>query len=1199
MSHAVHRLTRSNLYILIILLISYLFISHISAAYASPLINEVMPSNGTVNTDEDNDSSDWIEIYNQSGTPFNITGYGLSDDSSDPFKWIFPGIIMEPEQHLLVFASGKNRRNPAELHSNFKINKDGETLVLTKPSGTTVDSLFTGSIKTDISIGRIPDGGAELFLFTSPTPGEANSIDGFAGYAGPVSFSLPGDFYSGSVALQLTTLSPDAEIRYTLDSSEPNINSQVFSGGLALSSTSVLRARAYEPGKLPGDIKTSTYIVNYDRPDTEVAEYFITCKESDFDYIYDHYIDDIYIPATITYNGIQWSDVSMRIRGDSSREDRKKSLKLKFSGELFETDRDMLNFNAEYLDKSYISQYISSRLMRESGHPAFESAHARVYLNGEYLGLYLTIENIDEYFLEANGLDPQGNLYKATVTDACLSVYDPADSVWEKKTNEDSGIDDLLSFIDGINSVPESEYFSFANEHLDYDKMVNMVALNMLVANGSTYYHNYFMYHDSRFSNKWTMLPWDMDKSLGCRYPYDFSYQRSAPSKRSDNPFHKRAVANETISEDIRTRINEFSETIFETEYVLGIIDSLQTVLESSIIEDTTDKIDAISDWHNELNIRRNFARNRIANLNHQFDTYPRPFYIEPTPEVVLETPTLVWHPSRDPNNDPLTYTLTYGPTHFFDSGLTVVSGITDTTYTFPDELPPGTYYWKITATDGTVRKEWYDKSFLCEGFNHRNVFTIAENNTIPDEITGDIVLTKSSSPLYVECDITVMAGGSLTIESGVELIISEGVNILVRGALHINGTSDSPVIVRSSSGNTRWGALCFDSSEGVSSISHAAISGSSAGADAALFKGGVSVQSSTLLLENVRFENNLHVVYSKDGDLTVNNCIFADSNIIQHVDVIGGTATVENSEFYNVMEGDAIDYNGVLGGSVNNNLIVTGLDDGIDIGNRSVNITIAGNTIYGCADKGISIGEYSYDIDISRNIITTSAIGIAVKDSSVAVIDHNTLYENETSISAYNSSQSIPFGGTAVVTNTVISQSGTKTLSADDISSITVSYSLSDKEILDGMENIFAPPDFISPETNDFGLTIDSPAIGKGSADDNGNNSDIGALSYSVDTLVDDSSRDNLPKAFALGQNFPNPFNPMTTIPFSVPEPGRVTIKIYSITGQRVANVIDGTLPAGHHQAVFSAGHLPSGMYYYRIEAKRFSETKSMLLLK
>ncbi|MFC1650451.1 CotH kinase family protein [Candidatus Latescibacterota bacterium] len=97
----------------------------------------------------------------------------------------------------------------------------------------------------------------------------------------------------------------------------------------------------------------------------------------------------------------------------------------------------------------------------------------------------------------------------------------------------------------------------------------------------------------------------------------------------------------------------------------------------------------------------------------------------------------------------------------------------------------------------------------------------------------------------------------------------------------------------------------------------------------------------------------------------------------------------------------------------------------------------------------------------------------------------------------------------------------------------------------------------------------------------------------------VDENENQAAPSAFSLGQNYPNPFNPMTTIPFSVPESGRVTIEVYSILGQRMAKVIDDNLSPGHYQAVLKAGHLASGIYFYRIEANGFTQTKSMLLLK
>ncbi len=76
----------------------------------SVLVNEVMASNRSVIADEDGEFSDWIELYNNSTEPVNLEGWGLSDNASNPFKWIFPAVTMQPGSYLMVWASGKDRR---------------------------------------------------------------------------------------------------------------------------------------------------------------------------------------------------------------------------------------------------------------------------------------------------------------------------------------------------------------------------------------------------------------------------------------------------------------------------------------------------------------------------------------------------------------------------------------------------------------------------------------------------------------------------------------------------------------------------------------------------------------------------------------------------------------------------------------------------------------------------------------------------------------------------------------------------------------------------------------------------------------------------------------------------------------------------------------------------------------------------------
>jgi len=75
------------------------------------IISEVMTDNRTTLADEDGDFPDWIELHNPADEPVDLAGFGLSDDSGDPFKWSFPKVAIAPGAHLLVFASGKDRRD--------------------------------------------------------------------------------------------------------------------------------------------------------------------------------------------------------------------------------------------------------------------------------------------------------------------------------------------------------------------------------------------------------------------------------------------------------------------------------------------------------------------------------------------------------------------------------------------------------------------------------------------------------------------------------------------------------------------------------------------------------------------------------------------------------------------------------------------------------------------------------------------------------------------------------------------------------------------------------------------------------------------------------------------------------------------------------------------------------------------------------
>jgi hypothetical protein len=88
-------------------------------------------------------------------------------------------------------------------------------------------------------------------------------------------------------------------------------------------------------------------------------------------------------------------------------------------------------------------------------------------------------------------------------------------------------------------------------------------------------------------------------------------------------------------------------------------------------------------------------------------------------------------------------------------------------------------------------------------------------------------------------------------------------------------------------------------------------------------------------------------------------------------------------------------------------------------------------------------------------------------------------------------------------------------------------------------------------------------------------------------------------PETFSLKQNYPNPFNPTTTISFNVPQKSFVTLKVFDALGKEVAVLASEELPAGAYARHWNASDMPSGIYFYRLQAESFTATRKLVLLK
>jgi hypothetical protein len=234
---------------------------------AQVTLNEFVALNLRTWRDEDRDLSDWIEIHNAGEEAVNLGGWFLTDDARNPRKWMFPATNLPPHGFLLVMASGKDRAVAGkQLHTNFKLDAQGEYLALIEPEGriaTEYAPRFPRQF-ADISYGLLK--GRECY-FRKATPLAPNSDDTFTEFVADTKFSHHRGFYTDPFELTITTATEGATIRYTTNGSPPTADTgKVYTGPLRIAGTTVLRAAAFKEGMQPSNVDTQTYLFLADVP---------------------------------------------------------------------------------------------------------------------------------------------------------------------------------------------------------------------------------------------------------------------------------------------------------------------------------------------------------------------------------------------------------------------------------------------------------------------------------------------------------------------------------------------------------------------------------------------------------------------------------------------------------------------------------------------------------------------------------------------------------------------------------------------------------------------------------------------------------------------------------------------------------------------------------------------------------------------
>jgi len=588
-------------------------------------INEVMALNNSTLADENSEYPDWIELYNAGTNPLNLYGCGLSDDVNDLIRWEFPGRIIQPNEFLIVFASDKNRKT-GELHSNFKIDSQGETLTLTSRDGKVIDSFQTGQLPADTSRGCYPDGIASNVYFTDTTPGYSNTSQWYAAIAETPVFSRSGGFFQGSLSVTLSVSSAGATIRYTLDGSVPTEFSSAYSAPIPLSGNTIISAKAYETGLLPGFVESHAYysglpaiLTSTHLPivviDTDGVSIPKDPKISARMGVIDHgegntnHITDPFNH----YDG----HIGIERRGKSSDDlyDKKQFGIETRNSDGEDLDIPLLGFPAEsdwvlygpYGDKTMIRNFLAYYLANAMGEYATRTRYCEVILNGDYHGVYILFEKIKRgadrvdiarlssyensgiditggYIIKIDKTDPGDNIFYTAAGTQLIQVYPKGDDITPQQAD---WIKDYMDLFESALAGPDSAnpVIGYA-KYIDVDSFINYYLVNEGLRNVdgggfSTYLHK-------GRDGKLTFGPaWDFNISIGNA---DYANQwktngfqtnwRPAPSSWGGQSWWNKLFADPNYANRNRDRWVQLRKGLFSISNLFGFIDETADYLD-------------------------------------------------------------------------------------------------------------------------------------------------------------------------------------------------------------------------------------------------------------------------------------------------------------------------------------------------------------------------------------------------------------------------------------------------------------------------------------------------------------------------------------------------------------------------------------------------------------------------------------------
>ena len=355
---------------------------------------------------------DWLEVKNTTDQPIQLSDYTCSDKASEPGRFSFPKVTLEPGAHYVVYCSGD--ASLGKNHAPFKISSSGETLYLFKAEQLVDSFIVPGDVKENESYGR--DGKVPVY-FSTPTPGEANPLGFLHNVAVPMA-SAPSGVYAQPVQLELTG---EGTIYYTLDGSRPTKNSAVYTEPIMIDGVITVRTFCFD-GQRSSPLTAYTYVVGqtHDLPivSVSISQEALTGEKGVLNHIDKNYEYEAML--TLIENGQEQFSVpfGFRLHGNDSRKGDKQNFQLRFRSvygmsklqyKVFE-NREFDEYNSLLLKGG--SEDWNRSMMRDELAAAIVDGNTNLYalaikpvvlyLGGEYWGVYYLREKYSDDYVSSH-----------------------------------------------------------------------------------------------------------------------------------------------------------------------------------------------------------------------------------------------------------------------------------------------------------------------------------------------------------------------------------------------------------------------------------------------------------------------------------------------------------------------------------------------------------------------------------------------------------------------------------------------------------------------------------------------------------------------------------------------------------------------------------------------------------------------------